>query len=97
MTTSSGKSKELFTVNSFVVSGGKIGFKFLANKYVGLYIADKIDRDWGVLLTTVLCTLGLPCKMLGVVPTGLILSNSFSEIFSPFVSTLNDLLAYFLS
>ena len=37
---------------------------------------------------TVLCTLRLPYKMPGVVPTGLILSNSFSEIFSSFLSTL---------
>ena len=31
---------------------------------------------------TVLCTLGLPYKILGIVPTGQILSNSFSEFFS---------------
>ena len=73
MTTSSAKSKEFFTVNSLVVSGDKIGFKYLANKYVGVFIADKIGRNFGVLLMTVLCTLGLPDKMLGVVPTGLIL------------------------
>ena len=81
MTTSSAKSKEFFTVNSLVVSGDKIGFKYLANKYVGVFIADKIGRNLGVLLTTVLCTLGLPFKMPGVLPTGLILSNSFSEFF----------------
>ena len=61
--------------NSLVVSGDKIGFKYLANKYVGVFIADKIGRNSGVLLTTVLCTLGLPCKMSGVVRTGQILSN----------------------
>ena len=47
------KSKEFFTVNSLVVSGDKIGFKYLANKYVGVFIADKIGRNLGVLLTTV--------------------------------------------
>ena len=73
MATSSAKSKEFFTVNSLVVSGDKIGFKYLANKYVGVFIADKIGRNFGALLMTVLCTLGLPYKMLGVVPTGLIL------------------------
>ena len=63
-------------------------FKYLANKYVGAFIADKIGQNFGVLLTTVLCTLVLPYKMPGVVPAGLILSNSFSEIFSSFLSTL---------
>ena len=38
----------------------KIGFKYLANKYVSVFIADKIGRNVGVVLTTVLCTLGLP-------------------------------------
>ena len=79
------KSKEFFTVNSLVISGDKIGFKYLANKYVGVFIADKIGRNFRVLLTTVLCTSGVPYKMPGVVPTGLILSNSFSEIFSSFL------------
>ena len=88
MTTSSAKSKEFFTVNSLVVSGDKIGFKCLANKYVGVLIADKIGRNFGVFLTTVLCILGLPYKMPGVVPIGLILSNSFYELFSSFLSTL---------
>ena len=41
-----------------------------------------------MLLTTVLCTLGLPYRIPGVVPTGKILSNSFSENFSSFLSTL---------
>ena len=39
---------------------------------------------------TVLCTLGLPYKIPGVVPAGQILSNSFSEFFS-------YSLAYFLN
>ena len=82
------KIKEFFTVNSLVVSGDKMGFKYLANKYVGVFIADKIGRNFGVLLTTALCTLGLPYKMLGVVPTGQILSISFFENFSSFLSTL---------
>ena len=88
LTTSLAKSKKFFTVNSLVVSGDKIGFRYLANKYVGVFIADKIGLNFGVLLTTVLCTLGLPYKIPGVVPTGQILSNSFSEIFSSFLSTL---------
>ena len=55
-----------------------------------------------MLLTTILCTLGLQYKMAGVVATGLILAykmagvvatglilaNSFSEFFSSFLSTL---------
>ena len=54
---------------------------------MGVFIADKIGRNLGALLTTVLLTLGLPYKKPGVVPTGLILSNSFSEIFSSFLSS----------
>ena len=46
-------------VNSFIVYDDKIGFKYLANKYVRVFIADKIVPNFGVLLTTVLCTLGL--------------------------------------
>ena len=79
-------------MNSLVVSGDKVGFKYLTNKYVGVYIADKIGRNLGVLLTTCLCTLELPYKMPGVVPTGLILSNSFSEIFS---SLMNELFLWY--
>ena len=82
MTTSSGKLKEFFTVNSVVVIGDKIGFKYLPNKYIGVFIADIISQNFGVLLTTVLCTLGLPYKVPGVVSTGQTLSNSFSEFFS---------------
>ena len=76
------QDKNIVTVNSLVVSGDKIGFKYLANKYVGVFIADKIGRNLGVLLATVLCTLRLPYRIPRVVPTGQILSNSFSEIFS---------------
>ena len=61
--------------------------QYLTIKYVGVFIADKIGRNLGALLTTVLLTLGLPYKKPGVVPTGLILSNSFSEIFSSFLSS----------
>ena len=81
MTTSSAKSKEFFTVNTLVIGGDKIGFKYLAKKYVGVFIADKIGRNFGVFLTNVLCTLGLPHKILGAVPPGNVLSNSFPEIF----------------
>ena len=88
MTTSSAKSKEFFTVNSLVVSGDKIGFKYLANEYLGVFIADKIGLNFGVLLTTVLCTLGLPYRIPGVVPTEQRISNSFFEILSSFLSTL---------
>ena len=84
MTTSSVKPKEFSTVNSLVVSSDKIVFKYLANNYVGVFIADKIGLNFGVLLMTILFTLGIP----GVVPTGQILSDSFSEIFSSFLSTL---------
>ena len=54
MTTS--KSKEHFTEYSLVVRVEKVGFRYLANKYVGVFIADKKCRTFGVLLTTVLCT-----------------------------------------
>ena len=37
------KFYKIFTVYSLVVSGDKIGFRDLANKYVGVLIADKID------------------------------------------------------
>ena len=69
-------------MNSLVVSGEKRRFRYLANKYVGVFIAVKIGQNLGVLLTTVLHTLGLPHKMSGIVPTGQILLNSFSEILS---------------
>ena len=42
------------------MSGDKIGFKYLANKHVGVFIADKIGWNFGVLSTSVLCTWGLP-------------------------------------
>ena len=45
------------------MSGDKIGFKYSANKYEGVFVTDKIVRNFGVLLTTVLCTLGLPYKI----------------------------------
>ena len=51
LTTSSSKSKKIFPVNSLVVSGYKIEFQYLANKYVGAFFADKIGRKFGVLLT----------------------------------------------
>ena len=60
----------------------------LTIKYVGAFIADEIGRYFGMLLTTVLCTLGFSYKMQGVVPTGQVLSVFFSEIFSSFLSTL---------
>ena len=59
-----------------VVSGNKINkmeFKHFANKYVGMFIADKIGRNFEVLLKTVLCTLGLLYKMTTAVPNGHIL------------------------
>ena len=74
------------------MSGDKIGFEHLVNKYVDVFIADKIGQNFGVLLTTVLCSLGLPCKIAGVVPTWQILSNYFSKIFSSFLSTLKRLI-----
>ena len=44
-------------------------------------LADKIGLNFGVLLTTVLCTLGLPYRIPSVVPSRQILSNSFSGRF----------------
>ena len=75
------KIESIFHSKSLVVSGDEIGFKYLANIYVGVFTADKIDLNFGVLLTTTLCTLGLPYKIPVVVPTGQILSNSFSDFF----------------
>ena len=57
LTIYSAKSKEVFTVNSLVTSRDKIGFRYLASKYVGIFVADKTGWHFGVLLTTVLCTL----------------------------------------
>ena len=45
LTTSSSKSKKFFPVNSLVVSGDKIEFQYLANKYVGVFFADKIGQN----------------------------------------------------
>ena len=80
MTNSSAKSKEFFTVNSLVASSDNIGFKYLANKYVGVSVAGKIGQNFGVLSTSVLCPLILPYKMPSVVQTGQIISDNFSEI-----------------
>ena len=70
-----------------MVNRDKIGFRYLASKYVGVFINDKIGRNFGVLLTTVLCTLRLPYKIREKVPTGQILSNS-PEILCSFLGTL---------
>ena len=74
------KNKKNFTVNSLVVNEDKLGFRYLANKFVGVFIADKIGRNFRVLLTIVLCTFGSPYKIPKVMPTGQTLSNSVSEI-----------------
>ena len=58
LTTSSEKLKVFFTVY-----WDYIRFRYLANKYVDVLITDKIGRSLGVLLTTILCTLGLLYKM----------------------------------
>ena len=50
MKTSSAKPKEFFAVNLLVVIGDKIGFNYLASKCVGVFIADKISWNFGVLL-----------------------------------------------
>ena len=63
------------TVNSLVVRRDKRGFRYSANKYVGLYIADKIFQNFGFLLKTILYTSGLLYKIPGVVPTGQMLLN----------------------
>ena len=86
LTISSTKSKEFFAVNSLELD--KIEFRYLVDKCVDVLIADKIGRNFGLLLATVFCTLGLPYKMPGVISTGQILSNSFSEFLSSFLSTL---------
>ena len=87
MSPSSEKPKEFFTVNSLVVSDDKIGFKYLGNIYVDIFIADKIGQNFGELLMIVLCTLGFPFKIPAVVPTEQILSNSFPEFFSEIFKT----------
>ena len=70
------------TVNSLVVIRDKRGFKYLANEYVGVFIAYKIDLNLGVLLRTILCTLGLLYEILGLNPTRQALSNFFLKFFS---------------
>ena len=42
LTTSSAKSILKVKVNSLVASGNKIGFKYFADNYAGVFIADKI-------------------------------------------------------
>ena len=81
MTTSSSKSKELFTWYSLEVSGDKIGFRYLSNKYVGIFIADEIGQNLGVFLTNAWRTLRLPYKMTEKVLTGQILFLKFSPHF----------------
>ena len=88
MTTSSAKSKAFFTLSLLVVSDDKIWFKYLAKKYVGVFIVDEIGRNFAALLTTVLSTLGLPQKIPGVTPTGHILWNYFSKTFFSFVNSV---------
>ena len=63
MTTSSAKSNNFFTVNSLDVGVGKVGFEYFANNYLGVFIADKIGWNFGVLLAIILCTLELLYKM----------------------------------
>ena len=63
MTTSSAKSNKLFIVNWLDVGVGKVGFEYFTNNYLGVFIADKIGWNFGVLLAIILCTLELLYKM----------------------------------
>ena len=56
--------------SKLIVSGDKIGFKCYAYEKVGVFIANEISLNLAMLLTTVLCTLGLPYRIPGEVPTG---------------------------
>ena len=62
----------------------KIKFRYFADKYVGVFIAHKIGRNFRLLLMTVLCTFGFPYEMPAVVPTGQILSKFFQKFFPHF-------------
>ena len=81
------KFYKILTVYSLVVSGDKIGFRDLANKYVGVLIADKIDWNFWVLLTAVLCTLESSYKMQGPLSK---YYQFFLEIWSSFLDILKQ-------
>ena len=70
------KLKESLTVNSLSVKGFKIGIKNFARSYPEVLIAERIGLNLGILSTTGLWTFGLPYRILGLEPTGQILSNS---------------------
>ena len=60
LTTSSANENESWTINSLTVKGNKIGTKNFARLYVGVPIADKMDRKEVQLSMIGLCTLALP-------------------------------------
>ena len=60
LTTSSANENESWTINSLTVKGNKIGTKNFARLYVGVHIADKMDRKEVQLSMIGLCTLALP-------------------------------------
>ena len=68
--TSSANENDSCTENPLTVRGDKIGTKNLANLSVGVPIADKIGRNLGQLLITVLWTFGLQYKIPGLEPLG---------------------------
>ena len=84
-------NQDNFSVYLLLVLGDKIGFRYLAKEYVGVFITDKILRNFWVLLATVLCTLELPYAILGEVPTGQILLNYFSENLSSFFENIETI------
>ena len=60
------KLKESFQINSLRLSGSSIRIKNLAKLYPGVFIADRISRNFSKLLTTGLWILGLPQSIHGL-------------------------------
>ena len=64
------KLKEFLTVYLLVVNDSKIGTKYFASLYVGVYKADKLGLRGGQSLTHFLSTFQEPYIIPGLVPTG---------------------------
>ena len=60
---------ESLTVYLLLVNGSKIGTKYFASLYVGVWKADKIGLKGGQPSTHFLCTLQEPCIIPSLVPT----------------------------
>ena len=70
LTISVAKLSESLTVYLLILNGSKIGTKWLASLYVGVYKADKIGLKREQPLTQFLCILQGSYIFPGLVPTG---------------------------